>query len=116
MTFDTIAKDLLRKQKVPDNLTGNEPKSTIERANALVELAEAGFSRKDIFDKLSELYDDFSDEDKAVKKAILDMVIKVHGLYKDDEKKEAPTFIFNINADPSKINKMLCPPLPELTA
>lgn len=106
MIFDSIAKDLIK-----GNSSTGKLASSLERAGALVELAAAGFSRPEIFKEIRDLYDDC--DDPAIKRQLLDMVVKVHGLYKDDEKKEAPTFIFNITGDPVKLNQMLCPPLQE---
>lgn len=106
MTFDSLAKDLLRERALTPQ------KGSLERAGALIELAAAGFSRPEIFSEIRDLYDNC--DDPAIKRQLLDMVVKVHGLYKEDEKREAPVFIFNIAGDKEKINTMLCPPHPIL--
>lgn len=110
MVFDSIAKDLLKAKA--GNPANEKNDAALARAGALVELAAAGFSRSEIFCEIRELYD--SCEDSAIKRQLLDMVVKVHGLYKDDEKREAPTFIFNITGDKDKLNQMLCPPFQEV--
>lgn len=102
MNFDLIAKDLLSQKPLSK---GTNP---VARANALVELNDAGFGRKEIFSELRQLYDDA--EDDIIKKQILDIVIKVHGLYKDDDKKETPNITFNIVGKVNRVADMLCPP------
>lgn len=101
MNFDLIAKDLLKQKAVSSS---PEP---LDRANVLAELAEAGFGRKEIFSELRYLYDNA--EDDTLKKQLLDIVIKVQGLYKEDDKRESPTIIFNIIGKADKLNNMLCP-------
>ena|SRR5689334_16041252 len=108
--FESIAKDLLRKSTDSDksNNSPSNSNSKLERASALMELAAAGFSRSEIFYEIRSLYDEC--EDHAVKRQLLDMVLKVQGLYKDEEKREAPTFILNVIGDKDRIESMLCPP------
>lgn len=107
MNFDIIAKDLLK--PAPKLNNGNNP---LEKANALLELAENGFGRAEIFSEIRQLYD--STEDDSIKKQLLDMVVKVHGLYKDEDKKETPKIIFNIVGASNRVKDMLSPPLTSL--
>lgn len=82
----------------------------LERANVLFSLAKNGFSIEEICTELRDLYDD-SETDATLKKQILDMIIKVHGLYTQEEKKETPRIVFNIVAKENRLNEMLCPNL-----
>jgi len=107
MNFDQIAKDLLRPPNQPAK-KAEVKGGTLARANALAELADAGFGRAEIFNELRLLYD--GAEDDSLKKQILDIVIKMHGLYKEDESRNVPTIVFNINGNRERVNSMLCPP------
>jgi hypothetical protein len=109
MNFDLLAKNLLRS---PTNESYSSPKGgkTLERAGALVELAESGFGRKEVFEELRFLYD--GAEDDILKKQLLEMVVKIHGLYKDDERKESPIITFTVIGDPIRFQNMLAPPPP----
>lgn len=105
MTFDTHAKELLRTKGSPQS-----GEKTLEKANALFELANAGFSLQETFQEIRSLYDNC--EDDAIRRQLLDMIVKMHGVYKEAESKQAPTFIFNVHGDKNKIDQMLCPPHP----
>ena len=108
MNFDQIAKDLLKPSPQEKKLGNNGSSGALARANALAELTDAGFGRAEIFNELRMLYD--GAEDDSIKKQILDIVIKMHGLYKEDEARNVPTIVFNINGSKERINSMLCPP------
>ena len=111
MNFDIIAKDLLKQKAAPRPInaanSGNGG-AVLEKANVLVELANSSFSIADTIAELRQLYDTTSED--SIKKQILDMIVKVHGLYSPEEKKEVPTIVFNLTGDPVRFGQMLCPP------
>lgn len=107
MTFDPIAKTLLNKAKAASGTL--DASGVLGKANVLLELTDVGFSVKDVCAELRQLYD--TSEEDNTRKQILDMIIKLHGLYGDD-KKEAPKITFNVQCDPTKFNSMVCPPIP----
>lgn len=103
MSFSLIAQSLLKNKDI-------DPDSKLtEKSDILSALTEAGFSPKEIFREMRNIFD--TTEDDATKKQMLEMAVKVHGLYSNtEEHKELPKIIFNIVGDKDKLNKMLCPP------
>lgn len=105
MNFENLAKSLIH------------PKSAIESSSGrsddiFSEMARAGFSRKEIFEKFSDLYENA--EDDAVRISILDKMTKVQGLYVQEEtKKDIPSITINVTGDNARVMAMLCPPSAE---
>jgi len=107
MTFDLIAKSLLKTPAAPTQLDGPDK----GRTTILKELAAAGFSREDLFNEYRSVYDTCDDD--GVKRQILDAMSKIHGLFKEENiKPDLPQIIINVQGDSSKVNMMLCPPQP----
>lgn len=101
MTFDLVAKNLIQNQT-------KSPSGPTDRLAVLDTLTKAGFSPSDIFDELRHLYD--TAEDDTTKRQVLDMMLKVHGLYANKEQdKVVPVININIKGDNDKIFRMLCP-------
>lgn len=102
--FESLAKGLL-KEVAPKG-------DTLQQ-----DLENAGFSRADILQDLRSLAD--STDNDNVKKGVLELATKLHGLLKDDTVvKTAPTIILNIQGGNvsrettnGKLNAMLNPAL-----
>lgn len=108
MVFENLAKDLLNKPTRESGAGQNE--SALAKADNLLTLANNGFALEHILRDLRDLYD--NTEEDSVKRQILDMMLKVYGMYQDKDRKESPQIIFNVKADPNKMNRMLCPLAP----
>ena len=73
-------------------------------------LNESGFSPKEVFQDLRELYDDYGDDDKPIKLQISKLMIQVHGMLNNEEvARVAPVFQLVIQGDNARVNTMLCP-------
>jgi hypothetical protein len=85
-------------------------KSNREAGDHLVALDNAGFSVPELFQEYRTLYDACEDEEKMIKKQILDTIVKVRGLMTPDEAARAvPSFNITIVGNDSKVAMMLCP-------
>ena len=84
--------------------------SVAEKLDHIALLNESGFSPRAIFRDLRELADDCGDDEKGIKKQILELMIKVHGLMNTEEvAKVTPNFTIVIQGDGARVNAMLCP-------
>lgn len=103
-----MAKTLLKAEK--PSPAGNPAISSAigKRAETLEELANQGFSPRDIIREVRDLYD--NTDDAGTKKQLLELVIKVQGMMSEEKVKEAPTFVLNIMGSREKTDLMLCPP------
>ena len=108
MNFDLIAKDLIHSATIQQIVAGKK-NSDLEKLNLIDELARAGFDRQNIFRDLRELYENTRED--SIKTRIMDMMVKIHGLYQTEETpKPAPTIQINIiNGDNTRLANMLCP-------
>lgn len=109
--FPSMAKSLISTIQQPAIKRGD----SVEEKLDIIRLAcDAGFSPRDIFRDLRELADSCDDDEKGVRKSILELMIKVHGMLTTEEaQRAAPTFQLVINAESgSRVNAMLCPLLP----
>jgi hypothetical protein len=83
----------------------------IKADDTLTKLTSAGFGSDELFTKMSDIYE--TAEDDSIKRQILDMAIKMHGLYANkDDNKVVPKFNLNIISEQgNRIYEMLCPPM-----
>ena len=108
MGFNQAAKALISKTvAVPPVRAGNRVEEKLDHIKLL---NDAGFSPREIFRDLRTLADECTDEEKGIKKQILELMIKVHGLMNNDEPvKATPIFQLVIQGDNARVNTMLCP-------
>lgn len=110
--FQSVAKSLIASTlQQPPAKRGDSVEDKLDN----IRLAcDAGFAPKDIFRDLRELADACEDDEKPIKKSILELMIKVHGMLSQDEQvRSAPVFQLVINAESgSRVNAMLCPMAP----
>lgn len=107
MNFNTIANSLLKHQVS----TKGDDKDSKSNGTIIEDLREAGFSPREIFQEMRSIFD--TTEDDTTKKQMLEMAVKMHGLYTQEETKRIPNIILNVVGDKTKLNEMLCPPLRE---
>lgn len=100
MSFDLIAKNLLKPNGQNPELGSKE--------DFLKKLADAGFSDDEILQCIRQEYD--ATNDTADRKQLLDMVIKIRGLYiNKNEERSAPVININIKGNNDRVARMLCP-------
>jgi len=114
MAFEHMAKSLLTSTGV---ISSPNLKTKINDKIKLVEaLSRAGFSVEETCMELRALYDDCTEDEKGIKRQILDTIAKMNGMLTPEETgvKIAPIFNLQINGDNLRVNNMLCPTLPEV--
>jgi hypothetical protein len=106
MSFAQAAKKLLEDSHTPESIVGGIK----DKRAAVKALNDSGFGIEDIFTDLRSLYDE-SEEEPAVRRQILELTIKVHGLLQGEvQAKEPPLFKFIFYGSEDRIVDMLCPP------
>lgn len=116
--FSSVAKTLISRTAAPvahQKTQVIRPISTVPEvgeADHLQVMNDAGFSVGEIFRDYRELLNECTDEDKTLKKQILDTMVKVRGLMTPDESVRAtPIFQIVVQGDNTRVNTMLCPNL-----
>lgn len=111
--FNKIAQSLISQRLAPPVQNIRRTDQLEEKLDHIKLLNESGFSPREIFRDLRDLADECTDEEKGIKKQILELMIKVHGMMNIDEvAKVAPIFQLIISGDNARVNTMLCPAAP----
>lgn len=111
-SFNQMAKTL-----IASTLPTQAQKKSSEIADKLSNLeilSQSGFSPREVFRDLRELYDSCGDDDKMLKFQVNKLMIQVHGMLNNEEvARVAPTFNIVINADSgARVNTMIAPLAP----
>ena len=108
MVFEQRAKNLLQ-QTTPAGLDNPTPKSG-DKNKHFQALLNSGFGPEDTCRELRSLYDECEDDEKGIKRQILEMIVKMNGMMTPEEQvRAAPTFVIQVNGDNARVNTMLCP-------
>lgn len=109
MGFELVAKNLLQK-------SGVSPGPTLQtKVNDKIKLVEAlkraNFSVEETCMELRNLYDECTEDEKNIKRAILDTIAKMNGMTTPEEgaQRAVPIINLQINGDNVRVNNMLCP-------
>jgi Holliday junction resolvasome RuvABC DNA-binding subunit len=106
MVFEQRAKNLLQKA-APQTF---KPEPSDNKNKNFQALMNAGFSPAETCRELRELYDSCDDDEKSIKRQILEMIVKMNGMMTPEEQgKAAPIFVIQVNGDNTRVNTMLCP-------
>lgn len=109
MGFELVAKNLLQK-------TGASPGPTLQskvtdKIKLVEALRRANFSVEETCMELRSLYDECTEDEKQIKRAILDTIAKMNGMMTPEETgvRAVPVINLQINGDNVRVNQMLCP-------
>lgn len=113
MGFELVARNLLQK-------TGAAPGPTLQtkvtdKIKLVEALKRANFSVEETCMELRSLYDECTEDEKNIKRAILDTIAKMNGMTTPEELvgRVVPIINLQINGDNVRVNNMLCPSVPE---
>lgn len=111
-SFNQMAKTLIASTLPPPS--AKRSSEVADKLNNLQILSDSGFSPKEVFRDLRELYDSCETEDKTIKFQISKLMVQVHGMLNNEEvARVTPSFQLVINAESgSRVNAMLCPLAP----
>lgn len=105
--FHQMAKSLISQTLPPPAKHGESVEAKLDHITLM---SKEGFSPREVFRDLRELYDSCQDEDKGIKLQISKLMIQVHGmLNSEDVSRVAPAFTLVIQGDNNKVMGMLCP-------
>lgn len=109
MGFELVAKNLLKRTGAIED---TPLKTKVNDKIKLVEaLSRAGFSVEETCMELRALYDDCNEDEKNIKRAILDTIAKMNGMLTPEDTgiRAVPIINLQINGDNLRVNTMLCP-------